>query len=150
GVGSGPTSTAKRSPGGVAVVRRGATGAAALDLGGLPGVATAGVVAADVMTVGVVATDSSAVADCVLTAGGAASGGLGGATSPGGSDDSVGDVGAAVASRPGFASGGASSLLGRISRGWRGVRSEEDTSGLELGVGVVGGVFVGDKEFVFR
>src|SRR2546430_16681557 len=69
-VGNGPNSTAKRSPGGVAVAGRGATGAAALDLGGLPGVATAGVVAADVMTVGVVATDSSAVADCVLTAGG--------------------------------------------------------------------------------
>src|SRR2546430_8705947 len=35
-VGNGPNSTAKRSPGGVAVAGRGATGAAALDLGGLP------------------------------------------------------------------------------------------------------------------
>src|SRR5262249_55414114 len=100
---------------------RGGRGAAARDWGGPRGVATAGVVAADVVIVGVVATDSPAVADCVLTAGGGASGGLGGAASAGGSDDSVGDVGAAVESRPGVASAGVSSFLRRISRGCRAV-----------------------------
>src|SRR2546428_2509852 len=110
-VGNGPNSTAKGWAGGVAVTARGAAGVGtvALDLSDLTALGGVVAVGADIAGAGALITGSAEAGDVDVS----------GTGRTGGGDGSVGAAGAAVASRTGATSAGASSFLRRISRGCR-------------------------------